>query len=72
MKPNGKTDCRCGGVKSPTAFFCPTCESKLPPSILRDMARSQSWPGFRALLRRAIVILGLPQTRNQQRKKFYA
>jgi hypothetical protein len=72
VKPNGKTDCRCGGMKKPEAFFCDACTAKLPRSILADMASSQSWPGFRALLRRAVVILGLPQTHNQQRKKLYA
>lgn len=71
MTPHGET-CKCGAAKKGTAFFCPACTARLPRTLLYDLARSQSWPGCRALIRRAVTILGIEQTRNAQHKQFYA
>jgi hypothetical protein len=71
MKPSGEI-CKCGATKPATEFFCASCSEKLPRPLLVDLSRTDSWDGFRALIRRAVIILDLPQTRNAQQKKQYA
>lgn len=71
MIPRGTT-CKCGADKNPGEFFCPACTAQLPTSLLGQLRASNSWDGFRALIRRAVILLDLPQTENARRKKFYA
>jgi hypothetical protein len=69
--PSG-TQCKCGGVKSPDQYFCLTCWDALPVYLRLGIRNASSWQSLRTLVREAVRILCLPQTRNQQRKKLYA
>ena len=64
--------CKCGSAKSETEYFCAACTPKLPAHLLENFRRCRSHPFFRELTHRAIVILGLPVTRHQKKRKYYA
>ena len=71
MKPHGIV-CKCGTPKRENQFFCQDCWRKLPLCLRESLVSSPSWPHLRVLIREAVNILGLPQTENAKRKKFYA
>jgi hypothetical protein len=68
--PSG-TLCKCGGEKSTDSYFCFTCWNELPFYLRFSIEHASSWQSLRTLVREAVRILGLPETRNQERKKLY-
>lgn len=69
-RPKGVV-CKCGAPKLETEFFCSSCTAKLPVHLLESFKRCTFHPHFRELNRRAAIVLGLPLTRNQQKRKHY-
>lgn len=68
--PSG-TECKCGKPKSPHQYFCFECWDALPVYLRMAIQHASSWKSLRAMVREAVRVLCLPQTRNQQRKKLY-